>query len=256
MITASAWDERRRHIESMKAKLSDDLIAELEIRPGERVLELGAGTGEFALRLCQQVRPGGSVLATDVAPGMVELLRRTLEGTPNVVVEQIDAGRIDLPDASVDVVVFRMGLMLVTEPEEVLRECHRVLKTGGRLGVAVWAASEHNPWLTSVGMAAMMHGLVSGGPPTGPGGPFSLADPAKLERLIREGGFADVAVRGVETEATFGDTDEHFATVISLAPPLARRQPTLPEPPFGTPPPSSSKGTGHPTASGCPDARW
>ncbi|MEA2590922.1 MAG: hypothetical protein QOD62_753 [Actinomycetota bacterium] len=226
---ASSWDEHRHHIETMKAKLTHDLTAGLAIRPGEHVLELGAGTGELALRLGEQVGPTGSVLATDVAPGMVELLRRTLTGTANIRVAQIDARRIDLPDGSFDIVVFRMGLMLVTEPEQVLQECHRVLRSGGRLGVAVWAGPQHNPWLTSVGMAAMMHGLVSGGPPTGPGGPFSLADPIMLQRLIRDSGFADVAVREVETEASFTDTDEHFDTVISLASPLAAALAAAPE---------------------------
>jgi hypothetical protein len=75
----------------------------------------------------------------------------------------------------------------------------------------------------------MMHGLVSGGPPTGPGGPFSLADPIGLERLIRDSGFADVAVSEVETEASFTDTDEHFDTVISLASPLAAALAAAPE---------------------------
>lgn len=226
---ASSWDVRRNHIETMKAKLTHALIAGLAICPGEQVLELGAGTGEVALRLGQIVGPTGNVLATDVAPGMVELLRRTVASTANIKVAQIDARQIDLPDGSVDVVVFRMGLMLVAEPQRVVEECHRVLKSGGRLGVAVWAAPQDNPWLTAVGMAAMMHGLVSGGPPTAPGGPFSLADPAVLEQLIRDSGFMDVTVREVETEASFTDTDDHFDTVISLASPLAAALAAAPE---------------------------
>src|SRR6266404_5670917 len=108
---ASSWDVRRYHIETMKAKLTHALIAGLAICPGEQVLELGAGTGEAALRLGQIVGPSGNVLATDVAPGMVELLRRTVASTANIKVAQIDARQIDLPDGSVDVVVFRMGLM-------------------------------------------------------------------------------------------------------------------------------------------------
>src|SRR5258707_11809750 len=108
---ASSWDDHRHHTEAMKARLTDDLIAGLAFRPGEHVLELGAGTGELALRLGEQVGPTGSVLATDVAPGMVELLRRTLAGMANIQVTQIDARQIDLPDGSVDVVVFRMGLI-------------------------------------------------------------------------------------------------------------------------------------------------
>ncbi len=72
-----------------------------------------------------------------------------------------------------------------------------MLVPGGRIAVAVWAGPEHNPWMTHFGMAMMMNGLVGGGPPTGPGGIFSLADPAVLEAVVREGGFDDVAVRDV-----------------------------------------------------------
>lgn len=218
---AASWDTRRAHVERMKEPLTLELLTAVDLRPGERVLELGAGTGELALRLAEQVGPQGSVIASDVAPGMVELVTRTVASVPNIEVAKIDARDIRMADASVDAVVFRMGLMLVDEPGLVLRECHRVLVPGGRLGLAVWAGPEHNPWLTCVGMAAMMHGLVSGGPPTGPGGPFSLADGVVLERIVRDAGFDEVTMREVETPSSFVTTDEHFDTVIALAPPLA-----------------------------------
>jgi SAM-dependent methyltransferase len=226
---AAGWDRNRRHIESMKHTLSAELIAGIKLTDGDRVLELGAGTGEFALRLAEQVAPSGTVIASDVAAGMLELIRRTTSGTPAVEVLDLDASEIALPDASVAGVVFRMGLMLVREPLTALKECHRVLTPNGRLGVAVWAAPEHNPWLTSLGMAAMMHGLVSGGPPTGPGGPFSLSNADVLENLVKEAGFVDLAVREIDTTAVFASTDEHFATVCSLAPPLGAAWATAPE---------------------------
>jgi SAM-dependent methyltransferase len=226
---ASSWDVRRGHVEKMKEPLTRALLASLDLHPGQRALELGAGTGELALRIAEQVGPRGSLIASDVAPGMVELIGRTVAAVSNVEVVQLDARAIHLPDASVDAVVFRMGLMLVDEPARVLSECHRVLAPGGRLALAVWAGPEHNPWLTCIGMAAMMHGLVSGGPPTGPGGPFSLADPHALEQLLRDAGFDDVIVRAVETPSTFASADEHFETVIALAPPLAAALAGAPE---------------------------
>lgn len=151
---------------------------------------------------------------------MVELLRHTLAGLDNVQVAQLDAVATGLGAGEFDAVVFRMGLMLIEEPERVLRECHRVLAPGGRLAVAVWAGPQHNPWMTCVGMAAMMHGLVSGGPPTGPGGMFSLADPDVLERAVVDAGFRDVAMHEVQTTSVFSSTDQHFDTVTALAGPL------------------------------------
>jgi SAM-dependent methyltransferase len=226
---AAGWDVHRTHVETMKADVSRHLLDRLALQPGERVLELAAGTGEFALELSRAVGPSGRVIASDVAPGMVELLRATLAGTANVEVAHLDALDTGLPSASLDAVLMRMGLMLVDDPLAALRECRRVLVPGGRIGVAVWAGPEHNPWVTCVGMAAMMNGLVSGGPPTGPGGLFSLAKAATLERTARDAGFTDVVIEEVATVSTFATPDEYFDTVTALAGPLSTAISNAPE---------------------------
>ncbi len=218
---APAWDAHRSDVERMKTEVSRRLLEDLDLHAGNRVLEVGAGTGEFALLLAGAVSPGGRVIASDVASGMVALLRTTLAGVDGVDVAELDASATGLPNASVDAVAFRMGLMLVERPDVVLEECRRVLVPGGRLGVAVWAGPEHNPWMTCVGIAAMMHGLVAGGPPTGPGGLFSLADPAVLERAVLAAGFGGATVAEVATASRYATADEYFATVASLAGPLS-----------------------------------
>jgi SAM-dependent methyltransferase len=218
---APSWDRNRAHVEQMKGALTSELLAALDLQPGQRVLELGAGTGDLARRLARAVGPTGSVLATDVAEGMVELLRDTAAGLANVEVARTDAVDIDAPDASVDAVVFRMGLMFVKEAGRALAECRRVLTPTGRLAVAVWAGPEHNPWLASVGMSVMMHGLWAGGPPTSPGGVFSMADPDALEKLARDAGFTEVVVQEVATPARFDSPEEHFQIVSGLAGPLS-----------------------------------
>lgn len=224
---APGWDRNRRHVETMKAELTKQLLDELQLVNGERVLELGAGTGELARELCAAVAPDGQVIASDAAPGMVELIGATLAGVPQARVVLLDASAIELPSGSVDVVVFRMGLMLVDDPAGALAEIRRVLVDGGRLGVAVWAGPEHNPWLTSVGMAAMMHGLVAG-PPVGPGSPFSLSDSDRLAALVRAAGFTDVEVRAVDTLVRFDSVADYVDTTSSLAPPLGTALGTAP----------------------------
>jgi len=218
---ATGWDRHRESVEETKAEVVNRLLAVLALRPGERVLELGAGTGELARKLASAVGSDGHVYATDAAAGMVELIRKTTADLPNVGTAQMDATDIGGTDATCDAVVFCMGLMFVPQPEQALSEIHRVLKPGGRLAATTWAAPEHNPWLTTIGMSAMMHGLVSGGPPVGPGGVLSLGEPAVLEELATQAGFSNVSVEAIEPTFRFADVDEYVDHVTSLAPPLA-----------------------------------
>jgi SAM-dependent methyltransferase len=133
----------------------------------------------------------------------------------------LDASRIDRADASFDVVVCRMGLMFTLDPSVALAEIHRVLDRGGRFAALTWAGIEHNPWMTCVGMAAMMHGLVAGGPPVGPGGIFSLGDAEALRALAHAAGFVDIVVDEVPTTFQSESIEVHVERVSSLAGPLA-----------------------------------
>jgi len=219
-VVAPAWAAQRHHVSRLNTLVSDALVQRLAAQLNDRLLELGAGTGDLARRLADLV-PEGSLLATDAAQGMVDLVRDAVAGLPNVTTARVDAEEIPLPNDSVDGVVFQMGLMFVPEPERAAREIRRVLAPGGRVAVSTWAAPEHNPWLTCLGMAAMSAGVVAGGPPTGPGGLFSIGTPEVLRQVLVSGGFADVEVEELPIEARFTSPDDYVDHVSQLAGPLA-----------------------------------
>jgi SAM-dependent methyltransferase len=152
---------------------------------------------------------------------MVEVARRRNASLGNVETAVIDTAAIDQPDGSFEVVASRMGLMFSPDPSVALAEIYRVLVPGGRLGALTWAGIEHNPWMTCVGMAAMTTGLASGGPPVGPGGIFSLGDPAELESLAKGAGLVDVVVEAIAITFRADTVDAHVERVSSLAGPLA-----------------------------------
>lgn len=218
---AAAWDANVDDVDEHSIAATDALLDRLAVRAGERVLELAAGPGSLGATWSALVGPSGTVLMSDIAPGMVEVARRRNAGFGNVDVAVLDAAAIDRADDSFDVVACRMGLMFTPDPSVALAEIARVLAPNGRVGVLTWAGMEHNPWMTCVGMAAMMNGLVSGGPPVGPGSIFSLADPGQLEALAKGAGFHDVIVDSFPVTFRATDIDAHVDRVSSLAGPMA-----------------------------------
>ena len=108
------------------------------LREGDRVLDLGAGSGTDALICARLVGRQGRVIALDMTPGMRDKLAAAAvaAGFSNIEVVAGEAESIPLPDASVDVVTTNGVLNLVPDKARALAEIFRVLKPGGRLQIA------------------------------------------------------------------------------------------------------------------------
>jgi SAM-dependent methyltransferase len=119
--------------------------------------------------------------------------------------------------------------MFATDPGRALSEMRRVLRPGGRLGVAVWDARERNPWLGVV-FDAVSAELGRTIPPPGIPGPFSLGDAERLTALLRDAGLEDVGVSDLAVPLRAGSFDEWWRRTSALAGPLAAILAALPEP--------------------------
>jgi len=122
----------------------------LDVRPGERVLEVGFGTGHVLAWLARAAGRDGLVAGIDLAPGMVRVTRPRLAraGLPRVpVLVEGDAEHMPLGDASFDAVYSSFVLELFDTPEipRVLAECRRVLCPGGRLAVVTLTRAGRDP---------------------------------------------------------------------------------------------------------------
>ena len=112
----------------------------LALRSGERVLEVGFGTGHSLVQLAQAVSPNGKVFGLDLSKGMRAQAQARLEKErliDRVELSCGDATHLPYPDGSMDVVFMSFTLELFDTPEIplVLGECKRVLRAGGRIGV-------------------------------------------------------------------------------------------------------------------------
>ena len=116
-----------------------------ELREGEVVLDLGSGGGIDVLLSAKRVGLTGHAYGVDMTDEMLDLARRNAAeaGVTNVEFLKGEIEDVPLPDASVDVVISNCVINLSTDKPAVLREMHRVLRTGGRIGVADVVAEDH-----------------------------------------------------------------------------------------------------------------
>jgi SAM-dependent methyltransferase len=194
------------------------MIDHAALHPGQRVLELAAGPGDTGFMAAELIKPGGTLVTSDAAEAMLEIARARAadQGVDNVAFQRLELEWIDLPAASVDVILCRWGIMLAVDPGAAMREARRVLKPGGRIAVAVWDEPHLNPWATIPGRALVELGYAEPPDPNAPG-MFSLAPASRLEDLLESAGFTDVLVERVEVPRAVGDLDAFVAETLDLS---------------------------------------
>lgn len=180
------------------------LVADLAIAPGERVLDVGCGTGRLAEHIADIVGPSGSVLGIDPLPARIAIARDRARA--NLAFEIGDARELDgLAEAHFDAVVLNAVFHWLPDKAGPLASFARVLRPGGRLGLTTRPPGQRT-------LLQMVRLQVLGEPPFDQpvrprDGVLFRVDPDQLRALLVQAGFTDIRIELRPAEQTFVDAE-------------------------------------------------
>ena len=180
---------------------------------GDRVLDVGCGTGIVAREAAERVGPDGRVVGLDINPRMLDVARRI---APAIEWRHGDAMDLPFDDAAFDVVVSQYALMFFPDPGLALRAMWRVLAPHGRLAVAVCGPMAETPGYDALARVAeavcrpeVVDLLRS---------PFALGDKERLTALIAAAGIGGAEIRTQECPVRFPSIDALVHTEVKASP--------------------------------------
>ena len=228
---AGGWEKWDRFFDEQMVFLNHRLVADARIRSGQRVLDLGSGTGYPALLGAQTVGTSGGVIGLDLAEQMLAVARRkaTTLGLGNVTFRTGDVTALPFDANSFDAVTSRFCLMFLPEIPKAAAEIARVLKPGSWVSTAVWSAREKNP---SIGLSMEAIKKVVELPPPDPTAPgiFRLATPGDLSGMLQQAGLIDVTDQEFLAEWSYASADEYYTSLLEIAAPIQNLMATLATP--------------------------
>lgn len=145
---AEAWQRESQRRKESSGAATEMLLKLADLRTGDRVLEVAAGTGDQALMISQRVGPSGQVVAGDISASMLSHAATAAReaGLANIETRVMNAEKLAFEPDSFDAVICRFALMLFPNPAVALVEMHRVVKPTRKVAVMVWSTAENNPF--------------------------------------------------------------------------------------------------------------
>jgi len=206
------WVLHQQRLDRMLQIFGDAALAVAGPRPGEHALDIGCGAGTTSFALAERVGTSGHVLGVDISP---QLIARAEVDTPDgasVAFQRADAASAPLPPAAFDLLFSRFGVMFFDAPTPAFAHMRKALKPGGRLAFACWRSAAENDWVR-LPMTAIRHLLAP--PPSDPEapGPFAFGDPARIEQILTDAGFDDVAITPFDADIPYGHGATHAEAV-------------------------------------------
>ena len=210
------WAAHAEHFDRSVARYQAALFDAAGIRPTDRVLDIGCGTGATSRDAARRAADG-SVLALDLSAAMLDVARRVPAGGGSLRYEQADAQIHPFEPASVDVVISRTGGTFFADPMAAWTNIAGALRPDGRLAMLAWQPPAENEWISSIA-TALAAGRTFPLPPAGSPGPFGFGDPDTARTVLAAAGFGSVELRSLAEPMWFGrDVEDAVAFILGVS---------------------------------------
>lgn len=220
------WVRRQAQLDTQIEPLGLAAMQHADIKPGERVLDIGCGCGQTALELAQRVGPNGSVLGADLSqPMLARAQERQREQKLNKLeFIQADAQTHAFAQEYFDLVFSRFGVMFFADPTAAFQNLRTTLQPDGRLCFLCWQPLAQNDWVKVPLGAAAQHVQRPPRPVPGTPGPFSLGDPDRIREVLGASGFRNIGIKPHEADLNLGGAktvDEAVTFLLDIGPMVA-----------------------------------
>ncbi|HEX3486795.1 MAG TPA: methyltransferase domain-containing protein [Micropepsaceae bacterium] len=218
------WAKLREKRDRDHAFLTDALLDRSNPRPGERVLDIGCGSGTTTLKLAERVAPNGYVLGIDISRPMLGVARRrAIAAKSSALFAEGDVtDYYEFEPQSFDLAFSQLGVMFFADPVAAFANVKRAMKPAARLHFACWRSPAEHLWAFVPESAAKP--FLPPSPPADPNAPgrYAFQNPDHVKNLLLQAGFHDPEFEKLDTQIFAGATPEEAADAVIEGGPLQR----------------------------------